>query len=434
MDNKRHKLFNRRTLSTLVVVCIAILLFMALSNFGAVVGAIGWFFSIFSPFAAGVCIAYLLNMPMRFLENKLFHRFKRKRALAILTTYLGALLVLALLLGLVIPQLIDSISTLLRNATTYLNNLNGFVNEIGMRFEIGAELLDTFLLSYNDLVNQVVGFVRSILPDIVNWGVQFGSGLVSVLTALIASIYMLFGKEKLTRQCRRVLYAVLPAARADNVMRVGRLSDGVFSGFISGKLLDSLIIGIICFVGLSIMNILGSVLGIAMLSMPFTPLISVIIGVTNVIPFFGPFIGAIPSAMILLMINPGSALVFVIFIIVLQQFDGNILGPKILGQSTGLPAIWVLVAIIVGGGLFGFMGMLLGVPTTAVVYTLASDFVERRLRRKGLAEEGALTTRMNGPAGPLPYEMSGGPAAHKADVEASTAPEAGKPEGEKPGE
>lgn len=415
MRDKGRGFFSKRMISSLAVVCFGVLLYMALSNFGAVTGAVGWFFSIFQPFVVGLCIAYLLNMPMRFFEDKLFKRFRKKRALAILTTYLLAVLVLAVLIGLILPQLFDSVARLLSSVGLYLSNLNSLVSSIGQRFDIAPESIDTFLLSYNDIVNSLVGMLRSALPDILNVGMRIGSGLIGALTALIASIYMLFGKEKLLRQSRRVLYAVVPQKTANETMRIGKMANGVFSGFIGGKLLDSLIIGIICFVFMSVMNILYSILGVEAIRMPYAPLISVIIGVTNIIPFFGPFIGAIPSVMILLMVNPWSGLWFTVFIIVLQQFDGNVLGPKILGDSTGLPAMWVLIAIIVGGGLFGFTGMLLGVPTTAVLYTLASDLIEGRLRRNGLAE-----------APELVNARSAGAAEAKAE------PPPAKPEGEDP--
>jgi predicted PurR-regulated permease PerM len=180
----------------------------------------------------------------------------------------------------------------------------------------------------------------------------------------------------LTAQLKKLLFALFPAERVERVLQVCRQANGIFVGFINGKLLDSAIIGVLCFILCSILRI------------PYAPLISVFIGVTNVIPFFGPLIGAIPSVMLLVIVNPWAALRFVIMIIALQQFDGNILGPKILGNSTGLSAIWVLVAIVVGGGLFGFPGMILGVPTFAVIYMLTREFVTKRLAAKHLDGEG----------------------------------------------
>ena len=369
--------FTKRVLPNLIVVIAGILLYLILSNFKAVSGAVGNLFAVLSPFIAGIAIAYLLNIPMRFFEEKIFKRLRKKRLFSILLTYVLALFVSVLLLGMIVPQLVDSISTLIGNIQEYFDNINRLIGWLGEAMHLEEETMGIVMVSYKDLLNQVVTYIRGVLPQIVSMTMRVGTGIVSTLTALIASIYMLAGKQKLMQQCRRVLYAIFPKRHADSFMRIGRLSNGVFSGFISGKLIDSAIIGVICFIFMTVMNLTP-------VKMPYALLISVIIGVTNIIPFFGPFIGAIPSALILLMVNPWSALWFVVFIIVLQQFDGNYLGPKILGNSTGLPAMWVLISIVVGGGLFGFPGMLLGVPTAAVLYTLVSDFIENRLHKKGL--------------------------------------------------
>lgn len=200
--------------------------------------------------------------------------------------------------------------------------------------------------------------------------------LVAAITALISSIYMLSGKNILTSQIKKILFAVFPVKKVDHFLGICHRANDIFVGFINGKLIDSAIIGVLCFLLCSILRI------------DYAPLISVVIAVTNIIPFFGPLVGAIPSIMLLIIVNPWAALRFGIMIIALQQFDGNILGPKILGNSTGLSAIWVLVAIVVGGGLFGFPGMLLGVPTFAVIYMLTRDFVASRLEAKQIDGNG----------------------------------------------
>ena len=376
---KERKGFIKRAMPNLIVVIAGILLYITLSEFNAVISAVRGLFAVLSPFIIGIAIAYLLNMPMQFFEKKVFKHFRRKHLLSILVTYVLALFFAGMFIGMIIPQLIDSISALVGNLQDYFNNINRLITWLGETMHLDQETTDILMVSYQDLLNQVLTNIRSILPQIFSMTVRIGTGIVSLFTALIASVYMLAGKQKLLLQYRRGLYAILPKSHADNLMRIGRLSDGIFSGFISGKIIDSAIIGVICFVFMSAMNL-------SPVKMPYALLISVIIGITNIIPFFGPFIGAIPSALILLMINPWSALWFVIFIIILQQFDGNYLGPKILGDSTGLPAIWVLAAIIAGGGLFGFIGMLLGVPTTAVLYALAGEFIENRLKKKGLTD------------------------------------------------
>ncbi|MDR1059929.1 MAG: AI-2E family transporter [Clostridiales bacterium] len=377
MKNKRRGIFSARILANIAVVGFGILLYFAFLHISGLKAAFDRLLGILSPFLLGTVIAFLLGIPTRFFERKLFSRLRHKRVLSILAAYMSTLIVLALLLWLILPQVIESIVTLLGNAGSYLDNLNELMDWIGRQFAIEADSVDQFLLSYEDLLNQILAMARDLLPNILNISMRIGSGIVSILTAVIASIYMLSGKEQLLHQCRRGLYALCPPRAADIVVRIQKLSLSVFTNFISGKLLDSACIGIICFVLMSLMDWL-------FIDMPFTLLISVIVGVTNIIPFFGPFIGAIPSAMILLIVNPMSALWFTVMIIVLQQFDGNILGPKILGSSTGLSALWVLAAIIVGGGLFGFIGMLAGVPVVAVLHTLFSELIDTRLRARGL--------------------------------------------------
>jgi len=352
------------------------MLFFALNNFDAIMDFFSWLGSVFSPFIYGAIMAFLLHMPMVFFEERLFFKFRKRRALAIVLTYICAIVAIFFLFRLVVPQIIESIRSLLGNTSNYLENLNELMDYFGRQFGLEPEGVDEFRLSYEDVIYQLLTLTREFLPDILNLSMRIGTGVVRVLTAFIASVYMLASKDKLQRQCRRLLYAFAPKKAADESVRILRLSTRIFSGFIGGKILESIIIGIVCFVGMTLMNAL-------FIEMPFIPLITVIIAITNVIPFFGPFIGAIPSAMILLMINPMSALWFTIFIIIVQQLDGNILGPRILGDSTGLPPLWVLFAIVVGGGMFGFAGMIAGVPVVAVLHTLVHELINGRLLNKG---------------------------------------------------
>lgn len=364
---------NRRFFSNVAVVIVGISFYLAVSNIHLIGATLRGFIGVLSPFIWGFVIAYLLDGVVRWFEKKL----GGKRLLAIGISYLVAIAILVMLLSFVVPQLVQSMRMLVDNAAGYLNNLNKFVNTWAVKLDIDPELAQSMMLSYTDLVNKATQILTKMMPQILNYGMALGSGLVSALTALIASVYMLMDKHKLLHQMHKLAYAFLPMPRAKRTLQVCSHANQVFAGFISGKIIDSAIIGVICFVGMSL------------LKMPFSLLISVIVGITNVIPFFGPFIGAIPSAMILLMASsPMDALKFGIFIIILQQFDGNILGPKILGDFTGLSAIWVLVAIIVGGGLFGFPGMVVGVPAFAVLYSLGSEYMSQRLKAKGIDAEG----------------------------------------------
>ena len=366
-----------RTISNLIVVIVGILLYMGISHFDVVQEKVSMFMSVVSPFIMGFTIAYLLNSPMRFFERTVLKGLKWKRAASILIVYLLALIILGILLVLVLPQVVDSIRGIINNAGVYLNNLNAMLNDLLEKLNLEGAGFENLVMSYQDLMKQGIAFVTNAMPQIYNFGISIGKGLISAITALISSIYMLSGKSRLIFQIKKFLYAFTSKERADKFLGACHRANGIFIGFINGKLIDSAIIGVLCF-------ILTSIIGI-----PFPVLISVVVGVTNIIPFFGPIIGAIPCVMILLIIDPWSALKFAILVILLQQFDGNILGPKILGDSTGLSAIWVLVAIVVGGGLFGFVGMILGVPTFAVIYMTMRDVVDARLKARYLDENGA---------------------------------------------
>jgi len=230
----------------------------------------------------------------------------------------------------------------------------------------------------------ITEFSLSALPDVLNYTVSVGSGAVKLIMILIISVYMLTGKDNLLFQFKKATYAYFSKHRADRMVEIAHRSSEIFSGFIIGKLIDSIIIGILCFIGM-------------MFIYPdYTVLVAVIVGVTNMIPFFGPFIGAIPCVFILLVVSPMAAAVFTVFVFLLQQFDGNILGPKILGDSLGLSPIWVLAGILIGNGLFGIAGMLIGVPTFAVLYKLVSENIASRLEEKGLDSNLKIETESSG--------------------------------------
>lgn len=373
---KKHWPLESNAVSNLIIVLIGILFYVALTHFGAIRAQIKDFCNVISPFVTGFVIAFLLNTPVHFFERKLFHKLRWKRGLSITLVYLLAFFVLAVLIGMILPQVISSITALIGNLKGYLANLNALVDELVIRFDLEGEGIDAFMVSYEDLMNNLASNISALIPQILDYGVAVGNGVITAITALISSIYMLSGKNKLKSQIKSLMFALFPVKKTEHFLQICRRANEIFIGFINGKIVDSAIIGVLCFVLCTILRI------------PYALLISVIIGVTNVIPFFGPFIGAIPSIMILFIVNPWAALRFTIMILILQQVDGNFIGPKILGSSTGISAIWVLVAIVVGGGLFGFTGMLLGVPTFAVIYMLTKEFVHSRLTEKKIDGEG----------------------------------------------
>ena len=221
-------------------------------------------------------------------------------------------------------------------------------------------------------MNTVITIITNMVPVIGNWVLELSSSLFSIFIGVIVSIYMLIDKEKLLALCRKIVFAFSPNERAKFILRIARIRNDTFGKFLVGKIIDSLIIGVLTFCILSICK------------MPYTLLISVIIGITNIIPFFGPFFGAIPSVIIVLFVSPTKALWLVLIVFVIQQIDGNIIGPKILGDTIGISAFWILFSLLIFSKLLGFVGMIVGVPIFAVVYSLIKETVEVRLKDKGL--------------------------------------------------
>lgn len=375
-DKKKWYILDGRALSTMLVVLLAILFYVGLANFGAISSRVKMFLGVISPFIAGFCIAYLLNTPVCFFARNVYRKARFKWVLSIVTVYLIALAVIVILLNMVFPQVVQGVMDLARNIDAYTRQLNQLVSSIEEYFHLEGEGFEALVSYLQDLTKGLMELLTQSLPRLLEAGMAIGSGVVTGVTALIASIYMLAGKARLVPQLKKMLYAVFPKRRADRFLEVLSHANQVFVGFINGKIIDSAIIGVLCFVLCMIFRI------------PYPMLMSVVVGVTNVIPFFGPIIGAVPCLMILVLVDPLAALRFLILVVGLQQFDGNILGPKILGDSTGLSAIWVLVSIIVGGGLFGFPGMILGVPTFAVLYDLVRQWVNKRLAAKGIDGNG----------------------------------------------
>ena len=353
--------------------------------------------SILAPVLYGAAIAYLLTPVMSWLEKAIRAGWKRLfpkrelkprsgglRLVSILLTEAVVIFLLYLLMSVLIPQLVDSVTTLLNNAQDYYRKVYDWADGLlDSENEIAVWLAGLITERYTDgmafLTDKVLPWAQKAVVPLTNgiWsGIRGAVGFAfDLIVGIIVSIYLMGMKEKSLARCCKAVYAVLPEQKADAVMRGTRTADHIFSGFVRGKLLDSLIIGILCFIGCSLMN------------MPYTPLVSVVVGVTNVIPFFGPFLGAVPSAFLILLVSPKQCLIFVIFIVVLQQFDGNILGPKILGDATGISSFWVIVAILVGGGFGGVLGMFLGVPVFACVQELVKFLMDRRLRRRDMPTE-----------------------------------------------
>ena len=374
-----------------VLFCCCTMFFFMIYRYNGV--SKGWdtIMRVLQPITFGLVIAYLINPIMKFFEKHLLHFLEPRvqkekkckkiaRSIATGGAVVVFVLIVILLFAMMIPQLISSISgmvnSLPRQVDSFIDWFNGLTNS-------DNEIIQSLETNMMDMVTYLENWVKeSFLPNIQTYITSITSGVINMvkvlmnaIIGLIVSVYVLMTKEKFIGQSKKIVYAIFKPVRGNVIIDTFRKSNEIFGGFISGKLLDSAIIGVLCYICLLIMK------------MPYTLLVSVFVGLTNIIPFFGPFIGAIPSVIIIALADPIKGIYFLIFIFILQQVDGNIIGPKILGDSTGLNSFWVVFAILVFGGLWGFPGMLLGVPLMAVIYYVAQKLVSYFLRKRGLVDD-----------------------------------------------
>ena len=382
MDKKPHiKPYLYGMLAGFGAISLSILFFFLIYRFQGFGDAISKLTGILMPFIYGAVIAYLLKPVCNCVENFLRRLLPEKMGtaanmLAVTISLLFGILVVYALIMMIVPQLITSVTTLYYTAR---NNLNDFVDWASHQEIIASnqKLLDFIETSYDNLQDTLDNLVRtklipsmqSLLSGAALGVMSFVTFLKNIVIGLIVSVYLLASRKKFGQQGKLILYSLVKPRWANLIMEEIRYADRMFGGFINGKILDSAIIGVLCYIACLIFKF------------PSALLVSVIIGVTNVIPFFGPFIGAIPATLLILIQNPIKALWFVMFVLVLQQVDGNIIGPKILGNTTGLSSFWVLFAILLFGGLWGFVGMIIGVPLFAVIYDVLKKFVFHGLRR-----------------------------------------------------
>ena len=373
------------------VICGGILFYYCLFNSESFFSIGSKIILILMPFIYGFFIAYILNPVMIFIEEKIIlpirikiskKSIKKKsviRLFSVILTIGFFLSVVYALIIMVFPQVFESIQSIALKCPDYFNSFNDWLNKVIDNNKDLAKIIAPYMADVE------TWFIENVLPNLQEWltnastniigGVYSTiSQLIKFVLGIIIAIFLLLNKELYCAQVKKIIYAVLREERANNLINNIRFANKTFGGFLNGKIIDSLIIGILTFIILSICKI------------PYTMLISVVVGVTNIIPYFGPFLGAIPSIIILLMVNPRQALWFLIIIVIIQQLDGNFIGPKILGDSTGLSSFWVIFAITVFGGFFGVFGMFIGVPLFAVIYAAIRTFVNERLRKKQLPD------------------------------------------------
>lgn len=373
-----------------VAVVVSFLIVLAVINFSTVWSHIKSFFAVLSPFIYGFVFAYILQPVMSFYERTVFafkkakkNRWGLRRALSIVLTFLTVAAFFTVIMYAVIPQIVASVDNLGSQLNSYIANLQSFADSTVERFSEGllgkqyltlSELLKEHDITFSikDILNNSYVSMQSALDYVLSYGTRIVSEIINILMGCFVAVYFLVNKEKVSAQIKKLMAAVLSRRTYLNVIRLARYTHKTFGGFIVGNLIDSIIVG---FVSLAVMGIF---------KIPYYPLLAVIVGVTNFIPTFGPVIGGVVGGFLLLIVSPSKLIGFIIILLVIQQLDGNILSPKIIGESVGLSSMWVMIAIVAAGGFFGFAGMIIGVPATAVIYVLVKQWAERRLKGRNM--------------------------------------------------
>lgn len=352
--------------------------YLGISKLSLVRQGLFFVFQTVMPFIFGYAIAFLVAPAMfrieRFLRSHSSWSSTALRIVATAGSIIILLLIVVLFFALIIPQLIASAMNLSNSIEGYYQQFQQLVTQLeNSNWELVNTLMLTLETSVHEIVNYVSEWIPNIITNTISASIQVVKVMMNLLIGIVVAIYLLLDYERFHKQCKRILYALFNKKHAMELERVSAITSKMFNQFVVGKAVDSLIIGILCLIGCLIFRF------------PYAALIAFVVGITNMIPFFGPFIGAIPCIVLLVMVNPIYALWFAVFILALQQLDGNVIGPYILGDSLGLPSIWIMFAVIVGGGLFGIVGMFVGVPVFAVIYTLFREFITNRLKEKDIS-------------------------------------------------
>ena len=357
-----------------IVIACSIVFYLISSQVKLFSNKISDFIAILYPFIIGFAIAYLLNFILKFIENRIIsEKMKGKspskvRAISMLLTYLVAGTLCYLFIHFVWPELLESIIGLFNDIPNYVNNATIMINKLIEEFNLTPASMEILESKWKELTDFIMNFMTDIIPVIGNTIMVVISSLWNIVLGVIVSIYLLKDKEKFFAISKKITYAVFNREHSYKILELTHRANKIFGKFLGGKILDSFIIAIITFVVLTIFK------------MPYTLLVTVIVGVTNVIPFFGPFFGAIPSVILVRFVSPIKAF----WLLIIQRLDGNVIGPKILGDSIGVSAFWILFALLIAGKFLGLVGMLLGVPLFAFIYSIIKDVTEERLDKKGL--------------------------------------------------
>lgn len=373
----------RKLKVNLILVSLSIIIYLVLSNLEPVLGFISNKIVVFQPLIIGFILAFLLNIPLTFFEEKLlgrlFLKFKKlggaKRGISLLLTFITIILILFGIGAFALPQFATSVKHLYDQIPDYIISVQEFITKFSSTYDINEEILLQATKLWQDFLNSLTTIALRMAESATGFVSSIMSGVISTLLSLIFAIYMLASKEKLIAIIKKTSHAFMNNKVRDKTHYVVNILNRSFTNFIRGQVTEAFIIGVLCFIGMSIFRF------------EYALLISVIVGLTNVIPIFGPFIGSIPSALLLAMVDPKQAFFFIIFVIVLQQIESNLIYPKVVGTSMGLSGFWVLTAVVIGNSLYGMLGIILGIPIFSTLYTIIKDVTNKRLEEKKLLKE-----------------------------------------------
>lgn len=372
---------NKRTL--LLLITYTVLLYWGLNHLGMFMGIIKRLLEVVFPFLVGGAIAFVLNAPMKNIEKMIAPVLSENkavlRAVSILLSFLLALGIVAFVVMLVIPEVMDTLMQLNAGIPEFLEDVNAWISEVTKNHPEAKEYLLSFELNWSDIMQRILGVLQDAAGNVVSSTVGMATsvigGIVSAAIGVIFSIYILAQKEKLGAQFRKIIYAYFPEKAVVHILKVGRLANRTFSGFISGQCTEAVVFGLLCYVAMTIFRF------------PYAACIAAMIGFLTLLPVVGAFLGTTVGALLIMVNSPVQALWFIVLILVLQQIDGNLIYPRIVGNSVGLPSLWVLAAVTVGGNLLGIGGILVFVPLVSVFYALFRENVYKNLGKKKITQE-----------------------------------------------
>lgn len=361
-----------------MIITFGVMMYHLFGNFDSVLGFLQYIGRILMPLFIGFAIAYVINIPMRGVESllfdKIFKKFKvplkLKRAISLLLTVVLFVLFTTVLLSFMIPQFTESITQFGSKIPTYVVDVSGFLNEKLVELNISDEIINQLVDVWNNFLSSLQTILGTIIASIKDFFFSLFDSIVTTILSTVLAIYMLISKESLILTLKKALHAYMPNKITEKTMKYMKLANSSFNHFIQGQMVEALILGVLCFVGMKLFGF------------EYAVLISVIVGLTNIIPLFGPYIGAIPSVLILLVVDPMQAVWFIVYVSVLQQIESNLIYPRVVGSSMGISGFWILIAVIVGNSMFGILGIILGIPLFSTIYEIVGEITENRLNKK----------------------------------------------------